>query len=282
MTFEQVGSGPLDYDPCNYGESRLTFRGPKRQLDHDYVVFLGGTETYGKFVEYPFPDLVERELGLTCVNFGQMNAGADVFLNDTMMIRAASQARYAVVQVMGANNLSNRFYSVHPRRNDRFLKASATMRAVFRDVDFTEFHFTRHMLGTLADRAPDRFWAVIEEVQHAWVARMQLLLSRIGPRAVLLWFADHAPENKTDYAQSQNDPFAVERWMIERLRPQTAQVIEVVVSPHALARGTRDMVFGELEAPAAKGMFGPAAHREAAKAISGQLADLLHDPAAEW
>lgn len=279
MTFENAGRGPLDYDPCKYGESKLVFRGPERALNGDYIAFLGGSEVYGKFIETPLPDLVEDELGLPCINFGQMNAGVDVFLNDLTVLTAAARARLAVLQVMGANNLSNRLYSVHPRRNDRFLKASAMMRSVFRDIDFTEFHFTRHLLGTLAARAPERFQMVIDEVQQAWLSRMGLLLQRIGPHAVLMWFADHAPEDKTDFTRTRSDPFAVERWMIEKLRPQVADVVEVVASPAALAQGTKGMVFSDLEAPAAKGMLGPAAHEEAAQEALHHLMPLLAPPA---
>ena len=275
MTFETLGNGPLDYAPCTYGESRLSFRGPARSLTGDYIAFIGGTETYGKFIADPFPDLVEEELGVTCVNFGQANAGVDVFLNEPDVLFAARGAVLNVVQVMGANNLSNRYYSVHPRRNDRFLKASAAMRAAFRDVDFTEFHFTRHMLGTLAARAPDRFGLVIGEVQQAWVARMELLLSRIGPHTMLLWFSDHGSDDKAGSGQTRNDPFAVERWMLERLRPRVAEIVEVAASPAALARGTRGMVFAEMEAPAARGMLGPAAHEEAAQAVSAKISNYL-------
>jgi hypothetical protein len=267
MSYENLGNGPLDYNPCHYGDSRLVFRGPARSLDGEYIAFLGGTETYGKFIADPFPVLVENALGLRCVNLGQTNAGVDVFLNDPTVIATASKAARSVVQVTGANNLSNRFYSVHPRRNDRFLKASAMMQAVFRDVDFTEFHFTRHMLGSLAEQAPDRFALVIEEVQSAWLARMELLLSKIRSPALLLWFADHAPEDRTDLSHARHDPFAIERWMIDRLRPRVAAVIEVVASPAALTRGVKGMVYNEFEIAAAKGMLGPAAHEEAAQAV---------------
>jgi hypothetical protein len=57
----------------------------------------------------------------------------------------------------GAQNLSNRLYTVHPRRNDRFLRASGILRTIYRDVDFTEFHFTRHMLDHLRCLSEDRF-----------------------------------------------------------------------------------------------------------------------------
>ncbi|WP_322865116.1 DUF6473 family protein [Aquicoccus sp. G2-2] len=271
MTYVKMGARPLDYEPCSYGESRLLFRGPARDLTGEYVAFLGGTETYGKFLPRPFPHLVEEKLGVTCVNFGQVNAGVDAYLGDSAVIEAASGAALTVVQVMGANNLSNRFYTVHPRRNDRFLRASQLMQSVFREVDFTEFHFTRHMLGALAQRAPKRFATVIAEIQSAWLARMALLLGRIGSDTVLLWFGDHPPPTQCPMSAAQTDPFAVERSMIEKLRPHVATVIELTAHPAALASETAEMVFTALEAPAAHAMLGPAAH----EAVALRLADAL-------
>jgi hypothetical protein len=275
MTFENPGDGPLDYFPCRYGKSRLVFRGPSRTPAGDYLAFIGGSETYGKFIEHPFPDLVEDDLGLPCLNFGLMNAGIDVYLNDPVVIDLAAQARHCVVQVMGANNLNNRFYAVHPRRNDRFLRASSLMQTVFREVDFTEFHFTRHMLGTLAAVAPERFNLVIDEVQQAWLARMGILLDKLGEGVVLLWFSDHAPEDKDEQDQTSNDPFAIKRWMIDRIRGRVAEVVEVVASAGALAQGVEGMVFSDLDAPAAQSMLGLRAHDEVAGALTRALSDLL-------
>ena len=50
MTFAMTAPGALDYFPCRYGRSRVLFRGPRRPLDVPYVAFLGGTETYGRFL----------------------------------------------------------------------------------------------------------------------------------------------------------------------------------------------------------------------------------------
>ena len=107
---------------------------------------IGGTETYGRFVSDPFPALLERRLGGACVNFGSINSGLESILNDPELMRLACGAEACVVQLPGAQNLSNRLYRVHPRRNDRFLGASRMMQAIFDDVDFTQFHFTRHLL----------------------------------------------------------------------------------------------------------------------------------------
>ena len=284
MTFDTTGQGGLDYFPCRYGRSRLLFRGPRRRLDGDYALFLGVTETYGRFIEMPFPALLERDTGIKCVNFGWQNAGVDAFLNDMTVMDVAAKARVTVVQVMGAQNMSNRFYSVHSRRNDRFLNASGLMKQLFRDVDFTEFSFNRHMLSVIRDLSADRYLMIREELKAAWLARMRLLLHGIGGRTVLLWFSDHAPEagegaarhGAAGYADDLHaDPLFVDRAMIETLRPSVTEVVEVVTSPEAQSRGTDGMVFAPLEAPVAAGMPGPLAHQEAAAALQPVLSRMM-------
>ena len=142
---------------CRYGNSRLFFRVPKRNLSGRYNAFIGGKETFGKYLDHPYPALVEAALGKTCVNFGVVNAGVDVFVNDTTIMAACAKADITVIQMTGAHNLSNRFYKVHPRRNDRFLSGSPLMAALYPDMDFSEYNFTRHLLGALFERSPERF-----------------------------------------------------------------------------------------------------------------------------
>lgn len=269
MSYENAGGMPLDYMPYRLGESRIAFRGPRPDLSDDPIVFLGSTETYGKYVENPFPTLVARKTGRVCVNLGVMNAGVDVFLAEPSVLELARRARLTVVQLPGAQNMSNRYYTVHPRRNDRFTGASQVMKMMFREIDFTEFHFTRHMLGALSARAPERYAVLRSELQKAWLARMQTLIERIGGKdMLLLWFADHAPAGpETPYGLGR-DPLFVERGMVEQLRPLVAGVVEAVVSEEALARGTEGMICREMELPVAQRLFNPMAHQEAARAVA--------------
>jgi len=269
------GRAPLDYCPCHYFGSKLIFRGPPRHLDGDYVAFLGGTETYGKFIREPFPAMVEKRLGLACVNLGWPNAGLDVLLNDPAMSKARAAAAAVVLQMPGAQNMSNRFYTVHRRRNDRFLKATAALRRLFPDVDFTEFHFTRHMLRRLQGVSPDRFDLVREELRTVWVERMDKLLAGDGPPVVALWFAARRPSLGCDGADLAQDPAFVTRRMLEAVRTKAAQVVEVTASATALKTGTSGMVFSSVEAPAANELLGPAAHAEAAVALVPALRDVM-------
>ncbi len=274
MTYVGKGGDALEYYPCRYGLSRVQFRGPRRRLQGDYIAFLGGTDTYGRFIEEPFPALTEQGLSVPCVNFGSPNAGLDLYLNDPTIMQAAEGAAATVIQVMGAQNMSNRYYAVHPRRNDRFLRASRTLQAIYPEVDFTEFHFTRHMLTRLRDLSEDRFGVMVAELRAAWTARMKLLVGALRGPIVLLWFADQPPPD-TDATDVTGDPLFITAAMVEVLRPRVAGVVIVCPSEQARAEGTQGMIYDEFDASAAQGMIGPRTHQEAAAALCPVLQDML-------
>ncbi|MBV7407936.1 DUF6473 family protein [Maritimibacter sp. DP1N21-5] len=275
MTYDNLGVTAVDYMPCRYGKSKLLFRGPKRKLEPPYVAVLGGTETYGKFVELPYPELTEGVLDMPVVNLGCINAGIDVFTNDRTVIDICSKADATVIQLTGAQNMSNRFYAVHPRRNDRFLRASNLLKTIYRDVDFTEFHFTRHLLSTLRTASADKFAMVEQELKEAWVARMKTLIARIDSRVVLLWLAGHSPDLPVTDTAHGADPLFVDRDMIDAIRPYVEDVVEVVVTAEQIADGFAGLAFGEFEEAAARGMLGTVAHARAASALNVSLRRIL-------
>lgn len=275
MAYENLGANALDYYPCRYGKSRLIFRGPRRRLDRPYIAVLGGTETYGKFIRSPYPQRVEDLNGIMTVNFGCVNAGADVFIHDPTILSACSAAEVTVVQVLGVQNMSNRFYAVHPRRNDRFLRASSLMKSIFRDVDFTDFNFTRHLLGTLSNQSPEKFDILREELKDAWYMRMSALLARIEGKTVLLWMAGHSPDDHERVRQLGCDPLFVDRDMIEKIRPLVTKVIEVVPSDAARMIGSSGMVYSSMEGPIAQEMLGVGAHEEVARALADALRGMV-------
>ncbi len=279
MKQEVIEHEELSYAPCRYGNSRMLFRGPRRRLDHPYIAFIGGTETYGKFIPKPFPTLVERVMRQTCVNLGCVNGGIDAFVNDPTIMEICNGADMTVVQVMGANFLSNRFYSVHPRRNDRFLRASTVLEAIYDDVDFSEFSFIRHMLGALYSKSPDRFDIVVGELREAWTARMKNMLHQIGPRSMLLWFSEEELSDKhwsEREDQLQADPLFITRSMLEELRPMVQDIVVVNPSDGALAKGTTGMQFPASQSAAASEMLGPACHSEASAFVIPALREHLY------
>lgn len=273
MAFVHPGDGALDYFPCHYGRSRLTFRGPLRDLSREYLVSLGSSETYGRFVVAPYPALVEETLGIPVANLGAPNAGPDVYLGDRGAIEVAAGAHLAIVQVVGAQNMTNRYYTVHPRRNDRFVAATPLLRSMYREVDFTEIHFTRHLIQTLWSRGPDRFAPIAEELRSLWLARMTAILLRLPARRILLWMADHAPP--VTAADPTRAPALVDRAMIESIVPHAAAYVEQVASAGAQAEGLRSMRFLPSEERAAHEVPNAAVHHEAARALLPVIDRLL-------
>jgi len=151
------------------------------------------------------------------------------------------------------------------------LRASTVLQAIYNDVDFSEFTFTRHMLGTLYKLSPERFDIVVSELREAWVARMKNMLGQIGPRAVLMWFARDAMSD--DQWQShknplQVDPLFITKSMIEELRGLVLDVVEVVPTNVAIRMGTQGMYFSSMQAKAASEMLGVACHAEASGAVA--------------
>lgn len=271
MAFVYSGAGSLDYSPCRYGMSKLIFRGPKQALDQPYTVVLGGTETYGKFVAQPYPSVLAQKTGRLVVNLGYMNAGPDAYLNDPGTLAIAAGSEVAIVQLIGAANVSNRFYTVHPRRNDRFVMATPWLRALFPEVDFTEFHFTGHLVQTLHHVSPKRFALVAAELRAVWLDRMRQLLGRLSGKVVLLWMADQPPPPAAPEPEPSARPLLVDAEMIAELRSAADAYVEYVISLAAATEPVTRKVFDPLEEPAALDTPGPLAHVEAAAALEAAL-----------
>ena len=273
MSFDALSPGGLDYLPCRYGNSKVLFRGPRRSLDSPFVAFFGGTTTYGKYIQTPFCDRVEARLGVTCANFGSVNGGVDLLASDPFLRDVSTRASVSVIQITSPRNMSNRFYRVHPRRNDRFVQASEMLRAMYRDVDFAEFNFTNHMLQRLVTVSPDRFDPVLDELRLAWVARMRLVLSQISGKSVLLWASARRPEDRA--VDIDADPAFVTRTMLDQITPMATHYVEVVSTDAAKAAGTEGMILGELDVPAASQMLGPHMHNDIATAVYPVLRNLI-------
>ncbi|MCX7566792.1 DUF6473 family protein [Sulfitobacter sp. F26169L] len=270
MTYDVLGAGALDYLPCHYGASKLVFRGPRRDLGAPYVAFLGGTQTFGKFIEQPYPLKVEHLTGVTSVNLGQVNAGVEVYEQEAVVHEIAQGARVTVVEVLGAVNASNLFYAVHPRRNDRFLRASRQLKQLYPEVDFTQFHFTQHLVSHLQRIDADRFLLVRRMLQRGWIRRMRQLLKKLGGPVVLLRLgADRSGNLRCGGIAPVTDN------MIDALGPVFSACVEMPDNAGSGSGHMQGMVYNLLEEDAAKQLPGPEFHSDTAETLSPVLDRLM-------
>lgn len=269
----EAGAGALDYSPCRYGASKAVFRGPGCDLSRPYVAMLGGSATFGKYVDRPYPALVEQALAVPVANLAGLNAGLDFYLSDPATLDIAAGASAAVVQVTGAEALSNPFYSVHGRRNDRFLAATPALRSLFPQVDFTDIHFTRHLLQVLERSDGGAFRQVVQGLRQNWLAKMRQLLAWLPPRLVLLWLADTPPPDRAECLDMT--PLFIDRTMLDALRPEVSDLVVASPSPRARAMARFDMTYPETEAVQAACLPGSATHAEVAECLAPVLRGLM-------
>lgn len=258
-------------EPCHYGASKLLCRGPQRALAAPYFAFLGSDETFGRFVETPFAAQVEAATGRACVNLGCVNAGIDSYLHDRDLLEVAARAELTVVQAMGAQNLSNRLFRVHPRRNDRFLAPTPLLQRLYPTVDFTRIHFNRHLLLTLRKASPERYASVRDELRNRWVARMRRLASALPKPPVLLWLRYDLAGTTAQGDELRDNPPLVDAAMVDRIRPHFGGVIDLRVAPAGVSDALEQTRPVPLHTAAASALMGPADHERAAAAVAELL-----------
>ena len=208
-------------DLYRFGRSKQVFRGPKPDLRDPYLTFIGGSESFGKFVLEPFPKLVEKRIRKTCVNLGTPGAGPGFFLKDPVVLETCSRSTRCIIQVMDVAPLSNRMYEVYPRRNMRLRCVSGVLRSLYPQVDFAEFRYVSAMVRKLKEVDRDAYKVVLAEQRSAWLARMLELLQDIETAKTLLWIR---PEGGDVLEQS------VTQEMVEVLASHVDNIVKVSVS----------------------------------------------------
>lgn len=112
--------------------------------------------------------------------------GVDFHLADRALPELACTASAFALVLPPLGNLSNPYFAVHPRRNDRFLRANPSLKALFPEVDFAPMAFTGHVLGALAHTCPERYSLVRSTLVREWMLRMETLLSVLPIHGVLV------------------------------------------------------------------------------------------------
>ncbi len=253
-----------------YESSKLRFRGPQRALNSPYIACVGGEETFGRFVDAPFPCVLEQQLNRRCINLGSLFCGVEALTRDSGLLEIVNRSEICILQMPGLLGQSNRFYRVHQRRNDRFVAPTSELVTLYPEEDFTDIHFVRHLLARLRVHTDVRIELVRQELQKAWIERIGSFLAKTAPPVVLL----RLDVENVEGGAPTNDPFAITRSMMEALRPRCAQIVELQVQASGVSDELEDMLFGTLQQPIAEHMIGPATHRRIAASLTSVIEDV--------
>ena len=171
-----------------------TFRGPLIDLSSPYLAFIGSAQTFGRFVETPFPRLLSRRLGIPgSPNLGVGGAGPRHFLTSEYL-ELINRAEAAVIQVLSGRSASNSLFDN---------SESGGMIGRIRG----EPSLTRaESLYSRAEIFPTRYHLVqiINETRSDYLATFVQLLRKIVVPKILFWFSTRLPQYEENYQEIPN------------------------------------------------------------------------------
>jgi hypothetical protein len=228
----------VDYHMYELPGTGLQFRGPAPPLleSKAYFTCVGAAQTFGCFVEQPFPRLLSERLGMTALNLGYGGAGPEFFARHESLARYISGGRFAIIQVMSGRSQSNSLFDTGgleyvTRRSDGVRLAAAT--AYERVLSGPRGVRRLPWLGDVVRRAnAARLKRVVEETRAAWIDSYRALFAQITVPKLLFWFSTRDPEHVDDYrsipAVFGEFPQLVNREMVAEVRRLCDDYVECV------------------------------------------------------
>lgn len=191
--YQDLDRRRFDYDLQRVAGLRgRRYRGPAVDLSRPYMVCIGAAQTFGRFVDRPFPRLLAERLGIQVLNLGVGGAGPRVF--DTPdHLAVINGARLAVVQVLSGRSAGNSLFDNSTTGDHRGIRV-----ADGEQMRFEEF------LRELVDSGPTNLVRrAVRETRSEYVAGYKSLFEHIRVPTVLLWWSSRAPAYVDDYSSAR-------------------------------------------------------------------------------
>ncbi|MEO1549307.1 MAG: DUF6473 family protein [Pseudomonadota bacterium] len=226
MSFISLDIGEVVDGGYRFGRSQTLFRGSAPDLSQPFVAVIGGAETYGPYVDLPYPALLDQELPLQVLNLGCQGGGPSFVLRDPILLEACNRAEAVVLSVSHAWAVTNRLFTVGHTQNTALHEVSEQLAVMFPDVDLDPFEHVRPMLHALAQSNPENFQVLQIELREAWLARMRDLVERIEAPVVLFAMGDDQMEvGGFDANIPRIGPELITPAMLSRLSTYVASVV---------------------------------------------------------
>ncbi len=185
----------VDYDHQSYPGLDFMFRGPApRDIEGgDFVIFLGGSQCMGAFVDRPFAAQVAEAVGIDALNLGRSGAGPYHFIRQPLVRKWIGGARAVVVQAMSARMSDTEIFRSEQGRSGGWLLAGGEARRGDCEEAWSEL---------FATGAPAQIDRVLAQARRHWIAAMHATAELASGPSVLVWMSAQAPVDDDDQAVS--------------------------------------------------------------------------------
>lgn len=223
--FQDQQAGIVDYQYFKAPGGSLYFRGPMpSSLEKDsFFTCIGAAQTFGRFCEKPFCQILSEEISLPCLNLGYAGAGPSFFLINDYLFELINKSRFVIVQAMSGRSESNSHYHSYLGRN--ILKRVSDQSQIIDTDAYNEI---------LRKNSLDLVRKIVQETRYSWLRNTTTLLERIQPKTCLLWFSERKPEYKTSFNSVQSlfskFPQLVDESLMDAVKVIPSDYVECVSS----------------------------------------------------
>jgi hypothetical protein len=210
----------IDYEIYELRGVNGVFRGPPTDSD-EYIACLGAAQTFGRFVQKPFPKLISRGLGIDVLNLGRGGAGPTFPLSNPKLMEYINRARIVIVQVLSGRSQSNSLF--HTVGHGMYGVNLVDGRELSADQFYTWLLSQDEQLAR----------KIVAETRENYVLAMTALLDAIKPPKILFWFSVRRPEYQERWELPLERlwgefPQFVNQTMLDRLRSHCDSYVECV------------------------------------------------------
>lgn len=193
--YQAVDRKVIDYDLWFSQDGKTAFRGPRGDLSaKGAICCIGAAQTFGRFVERPYPQQLAEILDRPVLNLGFSGAGPEFYLGNPQLMSCLEQAEMVVVQAMSGCSVSAGIFEA--QSNNGVLKFLSGPRE-------GETHLAQAAYGLLRkDYGEEAFREQVAAVQAQWIAHYATLADRLPGRRIFLWLSSDQPGANVDLEKS--------------------------------------------------------------------------------
>jgi hypothetical protein len=188
--YQTLDAEIADYQEFTVRGCDIKFRGPGFDPFAEkgsFFACIGAAQTYGRFYEHPFPNLLAERLRLKALNLAVGGAGPGFYLQYPSLIDACNRAKFVILQAMAARHDTNSRFEADG--HVEFLKDLIKGDSVDSGIAWRR----------IVDEDFENTSGYIAETRRSWLEETRKLVDAISVPVIFFWYASREPDYEIDW-----------------------------------------------------------------------------------